>query len=56
MEAFIKRLDYRFLVESTYIENATFPYKIALFEANFKTNRMGSKKGTDFKERSFASN
>ena len=45
-----KKLEYRFLVQSTKIEsyiwklrlNATFPYKTALSEANIKTNRVGS--------------
>ena len=44
------------LVESIKIENATFPYKTALSEANGKTNRMGSINWTYHKERSFASN
>ena len=52
----IKKLEYRFLVESTKINNITFPYKTALSEANVKTNRMGSTKLTYHKERSFASN
>ena len=29
-----KKLEYRFLVESTKIESATFPYKTAVSEAN----------------------
>ena len=29
-----------FLVERTKIENASFPYKITISEANIKTNRM----------------
>ena len=45
-----KKLEYRFLVESTKIENASFPYKTAISEANFQTNRMVNK------EWSFASN
>ena len=49
-----KKLDYRFLVESTKIENTSLPYKIALSEANFKTYRMVSTKWTYHKERSFA--
>ena len=28
-ETFFKKLEYRFLAESTKIENATFPYKTA---------------------------
>ena len=51
-----KKLEYHFLVESTKIDNITFPYKTALSEANVKTNRMGSTKLTYHKERSFASN
>ena len=39
----------RFLGESNKIENATFPYKTALLEANVKTNRLGSAKGTYYK-------
>ena len=51
-------MEYHFLVENTKIENETFPYKTALWEANVKTNRMGSAKWTYRKERSlsFASN
>ena len=52
---FFKKLEYRFLVESTKIENALFPYKTAISEANVKTNRMMSTKWTYHKERSFAS-
>ena len=44
-----------FLIESRKIENAAFPYKTALSEANVKTNKMGSTKGTYHKEISFAS-
>ena len=46
----------RFLVESTKIENASFPYKTAISEANVKTNKMVTTKWTYHKERSFASN
>ena len=46
----------RFLVESTKIENASFPYKTAISEANVKTNRMVTTKWTYRKERNFASN
>ena len=45
-----------FLVESTKIENASFPYKTAISEANAKANKMVSTKWTYRKERSFASN
>ena len=55
-QTIFKKLEYRFLVESTEIDNATFPYKTALSEANVKTNKMGSTKWTNQKERSFASN
>ena len=53
---FFKKLEYRFLIESTKIENAPFPYKNAISEANVKINRMVSTKWTYQKERSFASN
>ena len=45
-KTFFKKLEYRFLVERTNIENATFPYKTVPLEANVKTNRMGSMKWT----------
>ena len=44
MKTFIKKLDYRFLVESTNIDNASLLYKTAISEANFKTNRIVSTK------------
>ena len=34
-------MEYRFLVGRFKIENATFPYKTNLPEANLKTNRIG---------------
>ena len=43
-KAFFKKLEYRFLAESTKIENASFPFKNAISEANAKTNRMVSMK------------
>ena len=55
-KTFFKKLEYRFWVESTKIENASFPYKSAVSEANVKTNRMVTTKWTYHKERSFASN
>ena len=55
MKSFFKKLEQGFLVESTKIENASFPYKTAISEANVKTNRMVSTKWTYQKERSFAS-
>ena len=56
MNFFLKYKLYHFLVESTKIDNITFPYKTALSEANVKTNRMGSTNLTYHKEWSFASN
>ena len=50
-KTFFKKLEYHFLVENTKIENASFPYRTALSEANVKTNRM-----VTTKERIFASN
>ena len=50
------KLECHFLAECTKIENAAFPCKTALSEANIKTNRLGSTKWTYHKERSFASN
>ena len=44
MKSFFKNLEYYFLVESTKIKSASFPYKTAIFEANVKTNWMGSTK------------
>ena len=55
-QTLFKKLEYRFLVESTKIENPTFPYKTALPEANVKTNKMDSTKWTYHKQRTFASN
>ena len=51
-----KQVGYSFLVESTMIENASFPYKTAISEANVKTNKMVTTKCTYHKERSFSSN
>ena len=45
-KTFFKKLEYRFLDESTKIENASFPYKSVMSETNFKTNRMLSAKLT----------
>ena len=44
-ETFFKKLEYHFLVENTKIENALFPYKVAISETNVKTNRMVSANG-----------
>ena len=50
---FLKKL---FLVESTMIENAAFPYKTVLWKPNVKTNRKRSAKRTYYKEHGFAPN
>ena len=55
-KTFFIKLEYRFLVETTEIENASFPFKTALSETNFKTNRIATTKWTYNKEWSFASN
>ena len=55
-KTFSKKLEYRFLVESTKIENASFPYKTLISEANVQTNKMVTTKWTYQKERSFGSN
>ena len=55
-KTFIKKVEYRFLVETTKIENTAFPFKIALSEANVKTNRMTMKKWTYHEAWSVASN
>ena len=41
---FFKKLEYGFLVETTEIENASFPFKTALSETNVKTNGMATTK------------
>ena len=53
-KTFFKKLEYSFLIESTEIESASFPYTTAISEANVKTNTMVSTKCTYHKERSFA--
>ena len=55
-KTFFKKLKYRFLVESTKIENTSFLFKTVLSEANVKTNRMATAKWAYRKEWSFASN
>ena len=52
----LKKLVYHFSVESTKIENASFPYENAISEANVKINRKVSTKWTYHKEWRFASN
>ena len=54
-KTFFKILEYHFLVESIKIQNASFPYRIATWEAYIKTNRMVSTKWTNHKEWSFIS-
>ena len=56
MKSFLKKLEYRFLVESMKIEKASFPYKTVISEANVKANSMVSTKWTYHKKRSFESN
>ena len=51
-----KKLEFYFLVQTTKIGNALFPFKAAISEANFKTNRMVSISGTYQNERNFANN
>ena len=55
-KAFFKRVESRFLVQTTKIENTSFSFKTALSEANVRTNRMATAKWTYDKEGSFASN
>ena len=54
-KTFFKKLEYRFLVESTKIKSASFPFKTALSEANVKTNKIATTKWTYHEEWSFAS-
>ena len=56
MKPFYEKLEYRFLVEITKNENTSFSLKIALLEANVKTNRMATTNWTYHKQWSFASN
>ena len=56
MKTFFEKLEYRFLVESVKIDNASFAYKTAISEANVKTNRMVTTKWAYHRERSFISN
>ena len=50
----LKKLEFHFLVKSYKIENAAFPYKTGLPEANVKTKRMWGTKWIYHKGRSFA--
>ena len=52
---FLKTLDYRFFVETTKIENTSFPVKTAQSETYVKTNRIATTKWTYLKEWNFAS-
>ena len=51
-----KKLECRFLVESTKIEKALFPFKTPILESNVNINRMASTKWTYHKEQSFVNN
>ena len=55
-KTFSKKLGYRFLTESTKIENSSFAYETVISEANVKINKVVTTKSTYRKERSFASN
>ena len=55
MKTNFKKLEYRFLVETTKIESTLFPFKTALSEATVKTNSMATTKWAYQKEWSFAS-
>ena len=55
-ENFFQKVEYRHLVKDTKIENASFPYKTDISEANVMRNRMVTTKWTNHKKRSFASN
>ena len=54
-ENLIQKMEYRFLAETTMIENTSFALKTALSEAKVKTNRMATTKWTYHKEWSFTS-
>ena len=40
MKTVFEKLEYHFLLESTKIKIASFPYKAGISEANIKTNKM----------------
>ena len=48
-KTFLKKLEYRLLVESTTIENTSLTYNSVISEANVKTNRIVSTKWTYYK-------
>ena len=45
-KTFFKKLEQRFLVETTKLENTSFLFKTALSETNVKTNRLATTKVT----------
>ena len=49
-------MEYRFLVDSTKTENASFPYKTGISETNVKANRTVTTKWNYHKEWSLVSN
>ena len=49
-KTFLKKLQYRYLVESTKIESASIPYKTAISEGNGNTSKMVCRKWTYHKE------
>ena len=49
-EKLFQKTGTRFLVETTKVENTSFPFKTALSEANIKTNRMVTTKCNYHKE------
>ena len=51
---FLKKLEYRFSIQSTTNESTTFPYKTTLSKANVKTNSMGNTNWTCHKKWTFA--
>ena len=55
-ENFFQKSGVPFLVETTKIENTSFPFKTALSEVNVKANRIATTKWTYHKEWSFANN
>ena len=56
ISALTLKLEYRFLVGSTKIENALFSFTTAMSETSVETNGVVSTKSTYHKEESFASN
>ena len=54
-KTFFKKLECCFLIEITKIENASFPYKTGMSEANVKANKMRSTKWIYHKEQIFGS-